>query len=516
MIEPVDPAAAKAQPRLKCAVPHGIVVRRFGEQQAPNRSEVTGLGARGRGARGMPPRDGNAGARDAASILSLATAAAHAAKAARRIDGATQDAGATATQDAGHNLTTRIVGIATLRSATSTRTSAMNAHFRTRGLRAVNANANPTALLGELKTIFAEFRAKHDRRFEDIARTLDDQAKRIARLTVGGGGGGGGRSTALEPLAHFAMTGEIHASMSVGSGPDGGFMTTPEMDSEIGRHAENMSPMRRLARVRQTRAGELKLTFATGQAASGWVGEKESRPETTSPKLSLITIPAQELYAMPAATQNLLADIVQAEMFIVDEIANEFTRQENTAFVSGDGVMKPRGFLEYSLVSTADASRAFGDLQYVATGASAGFPDASGIAGAKDADSLATLVYALHANYRANGRWQMNSATAGVVRKLKDGDGRWLWSDALAEGQAPLLLGYPVEANEDMPDIGADSYSIAFGDWAKFYTIVDRIGMSLLRDPYTNKPLVNFYSTKRVGGGVVDSRAVKFLKFSAS
>jgi HK97 family phage major capsid protein len=178
--------------------------------------------------------------------------------------------------------------------------------------------------------------------------------------------------------------------------------------------------------------------------------------------------------------------------------------------------MKPKGFLSYDKSTEADEARAFGTIQYFESGSASGFPALSGVPGAANADALFDVVYGLRSGYRSNAAWMMNSATAGYLRKLKDGDGRPLWSESLIQGQPPTLIGYPVEMNEDMPDIGSDDFPIAFADWEAAYTIVDRRGVRVIRDDVTNKPYVGFYTTKRVGGGLIDSRAIKLLKTAAS
>jgi HK97 family phage major capsid protein len=206
------------------------------------------------------------------------------------------------------------------------------------------------------------------------------------------------------------------------------------------------------------------------------------------------------------------------ETWLTNKIAGKIGRTENTSFVSGAGVSQPRGFLDYRLtaVTTGDASRAWGVLQYLPTGASAGFPDASGIVGASDPDALIDVQHALKSEYRANATWVMNRATMATVRKLKDADGRYIWADSLMAGQPDRLLGSPVVAFEDMPDVGADSFSIAYGDFRAGYLVVDGPGLRVLRDPFTEKGWVKFYSTKWTGGDVTDFDAIKLLKFGTS
>ncbi len=200
-----------------------------------------------------------------------------------------------------------------------------------------------------------------------------------------------------------------------------------------------------------------------------------------------------------------------------EDVASAIFKLEGDAFINGQGGNAPRGLVTYDTSSELDDTvRPFGTIAYVATGASGAFAGSSASPAGSPADTLIDLTLALDASYRANGTWVMSSGTAGVARKWKDADGRYIWTDSLQQGQPPLLLGYPVEIDESMPAINADSLSIAFGDFRRAYAIVDRPGIRLVRDPYTTPGTVKSYWFKRVGGGLADSRAVKFLKFSAS
>jgi HK97 family phage major capsid protein len=249
-----------------------------------------------------------------------------------------------------------------------------------------------------------------------------------------------------------------------------------------------------------------KKPFATSGFATGWVGETEARPETATPTLAELEYPVMEIYAMPAATQTLLDDAaVDIDKWIAGEVEMAFAEQETAAFVKGDGVKKPRGFLDYPAV--AESAWAWGSLGYVATGVSGDF------AAANKSDVLVDLVYALKAGYRQNAHFVMNRKTQAAIRKLKDADGHYLWAPpATADGRASIM-NFPVVEVEDMPDIGANTRAIAFGDFSRGYLIVDRVGVRVLRDPYSHKPYVLFYTTKRVGGGVQDFDAIKLVKF---
>ena len=297
-------------------------------------------------------------------------------------------------------------------------------------------------------------------------------------------------------------------SMSAGSDPDGGYLVPDEIETEIGRLLKDSSPIRSIAGIRQVSASVYKKPFATTGAEAGWVGETASRSETDSPTLAELQFPAMELYAQPAATQALLDDAaVDLDKWIAEEVEFAFAEQETQAFISGNGTNKPRGFLDYTKV--ADGSWSWGNIGYLLTGVSAGF------AASDPGDHLIDLVYALKAGYRQNASWVMNRRTQGAVRKLKDGEGNYLWQPAVTGGRASLL-GYDIVEAEDMPDIAANSYAIAFGDFRRGYLIVDRLGVRVLRDPYSAKPYVLFYTTKRVGGGVQNFEAIKLLKFGTA
>ncbi|HVV65992.1 MAG TPA: phage major capsid protein [Rhizomicrobium sp.] len=298
-------------------------------------------------------------------------------------------------------------------------------------------------------------------------------------------------------------------ALSAGSNPDGGYTVPLEIESTIDRVLAKASPVRAIATVRQIGANVYRKPFTTSGAASGWTGETDSVSQTNTPTLAALDFPAMELYAMPAATQTLLDDSqVDIEQWLADEVQIVFAEQEGAAFVNGDGSNKPTGFLQYTTV--ADASWIWGKLGYIASGADGAF------AASNPADALLDLAYAPKQGYRANGRWVMNRKTESAVRKFKDSTGNYVWQPGAAAGQPATLFGYPVTEVEDMPDIASNSFSIAFGDFARGYLVVDRIGVRVLRDPYSAKPYVLFYTTKRVGGGVQNFEAIKLMKFAAS
>ena len=295
-------------------------------------------------------------------------------------------------------------------------------------------------------------------------------------------------------------------ALNTGADDDGGYAVPEELDSSILELERNVSPLRQLCNQITVSTSDYKKLVNLGGAGSGWVGETAARPETNSPKLAQIVAHMGEIYANPMATQTSLDDIFfNAEAWLTGEVATEFAEKEGAAFLSGDGTNKPKGILAYTMTTEADAVRAFGSLQVVESGA----------AGVFTGDNLTDLVYALKAGYRANARFMMSQLTVAQARKLKDSEGNYLWAPGLQIGQPSTLMGYGIAENEDMPGAAADANAILFGDFNRGYTIVDRIGTRILRDPYTNKPYVGFYTTKRVGGMLTDSNAVKVLKLSA-
>jgi HK97 family phage major capsid protein len=314
--------------------------------------------------------------------------------------------------------------------------------------------------------------------------------------------------------SRYMRTGDVTAlsegkSLSASTNADGGYVVPEQTEAHIDRLLTQASPIRAIAGVRQTSAAVFRKPVSRGGAASGWVTETAARPETTAPSLDLIDFPTAELYAMPAATSQLLDDaMVDIDQWLAEEVRDVFAAQESTAFVSGDGINKPTGILNYT--KAVEGTQGWGELGYVATGTSGGF-DAT-----DPGDALIDLIYAPKTGYRARGRFVMNRSTVSAVRRFKDGDGNYLWQPSLSDAGASTLLGYPVTEAEDMPDIGADSFSLAFGDFQKGYLILDRQGVQVLRDPYSAKPYVLFYTTKRVGGGVQNFDAIKLLKFGVS
>jgi HK97 family phage major capsid protein len=390
---------------------------------------------------------------------------------------------------------------------------------------------------------FESFRETNDRRLDEIERrmtadvltdeklaridrALDDAKGRLDRLSIRA------RRPALdEPAAPeragqdrehkaafdaYVRSGEAgglrrieEKALSAGSGPDGGYLVPVPAERELGRRLALISPIRALATVRQIAGASLRKAFSTTGPAAGWVTETAARPVTNSQVLADLTFPAMECYAMPSATQTFLDDAaIDAEQWIQEEVETVFAEQESQAFVNGDGINKPRGFLQYTKV--AQASWSWDKTGYIATGVAGALPASN------PSDVLFDLVYALKGPYRQNARFMMNRPTQAAIRKLKDSTGNYLWLPPASAGANARLLNFDVVESEDMPGIATDAFPIAFGDFRKGYVVVDRAGIRVLRDPYTAKPYVLFYTTKRVGGGIQDFDAIKLLKFGVS
>lgn len=329
----------------------------------------------------------------------------------------------------------------------------------------------------------AEVEAPHQKAFNAYLRSGDDD---------------GLRGLTLEGKA-----------MSSAVAADGGYLVDPQTADRIQSMLLATSSLRSVANVVQVEATSFDVIVDRSEVGSGWATEAASTTETATPVIERISIKLHELAAMPKASQRLLDDSAfDVEGWLAEKIATRFTRAEAAAFINGDGVDKPKGILLPTKV--ADATWTWGNLGYVASGAAADF------ATSNPADCIINLVYALGADYRANGTFVMNSKTVGAVRKMKDADGRFLWSDGLAAGEPSRLMGYPVLVCEDMPDIAANAYAIAFGDFRAAYTVAERPDLRILRDPFSAKPNVLFYANKRVGGDITDYAAIKLLKIAVS
>lgn len=289
-------------------------------------------------------------------------------------------------------------------------------------------------------------------------------------------------------------------ALSVGTDPNGGYLVPGVMSSRIITKVFESSPIRQLSTVETIGSDALELPIDDDEASAGWVGETEDRSETATPQLGVARIPVHEIYAKPKATQKMLEDAsVNIEAWLAGKIADKFSRMEATAFVTGNGVKKPRGILTYP------AGTGRGKILQVT----------SGHATQITADKVIGITYELKEPYLANAGWLMKRTTVGAVAILKDLQGQYLWRPGLEAGRPSQLIGYPVRQADDMPTVAASSLSIAFGDLRAGYTVVDRLGITVLRDPFSAKPFVEFYSRKRVGGDVVNFEAFALMVTSA-
>ena len=374
-------------------------------------------------------------------------------------------------------------------------------------------------ILNQLAESWEEFRARELPRIAELERDV----KHALIESQGGFNRSAGRDEAgpaRKAFADFVRTGNREAlaafeskAISEGSATDGGAAVPLQIDSDVARVLHGLSPMRRLCNVVQVSTQTYRKLVTQKNTASSWVGETDARPATTSPSIQKVDPPIGELYANVVVSQWALDDLAfDVAGMVTEEVAQTFADAETAAFVSGDGTNKPKGFAAHTTATTGDSSRTFGQIQYFATGVSGALPGTS----QATYDHLCDLLYGLRAPYRQNSTWVMNSAVASALMKLKDSQNQPLWIPSMAAGQPPQLLGRPVEIVEAMPALSASSLSIAIADWRRAYTIVDRIGIRTLRDPFTNKPNVNLYCTKRVGGDLIDDQAIKVSKAAVS
>lgn len=289
-------------------------------------------------------------------------------------------------------------------------------------------------------------------------------------------------------------------ALSVGSDADGGYLVTPQVSEEMTRKIFESSPMRQLASVTTISSDSLEIIEDNDEAGAAWsASESAAASDSTTPQIGKITIDAYELVAQPKATQKLIDDSsVDIEAWLTQKLVEVFSRKENTAFISGTGTGQPKGILSYT------AGTGAGQIEQVNSGTSA----------TVTADGLIKLYYALKDEYARNATFIMNRASAQSVRLLKDTTNQYIWNPGLAAGTPDTLMGVPVMLASDMPVPAAASLSVAVGDFKRAYQIVDRTGVRILRDPYTEKPFVKFYSTKRTGGQVINFEALKLLKLS--
>lgn len=418
---------------------------------------------------------------------------------------------------------------------------------RARGLIGVGVRADgndPAAILNELKRTFEAFKEANNKELTDLKKglgdvvqtekvdrinaeitklqtALDETNSMLAALRVGGAGGDASPEAKEHQKAfnQFFRKGaeaglhdlEVKAGLRTSSDPDGGYLVPEQEATTIDELARTASIMRQLATVMSISTGTYKKLVNLGGAGYGWVGETQARPETSTPTLAELAFNVMEIYANPAATQTMLDDArVDIAQWLGNEVAQTFADQEGAAFIAGDGILKPRGILDYTTV--ANASYTWGKLGYVPSGVAAAISDATH----NGADALIDLYYSLKSTYRNGAAWLMSDAVMGSFRKLKDGDDNYLWAPPTDSAEMATILGKPVYNDDNMQAVGANAYPVAFGNFKRGYLIVDRFGIRVLRDPYTNKPWVHFYTTKRVGGGVQNFEAIKLLKVATS
>lgn len=381
----------------------------------------------------------------------------------------------------------------------------------------------------EIKGIKAKFddvvqKEKVDRINADITKlqaSIDEVNKALAAARLGAGGReiDPNKAEHAKAFDRFFRKGvdaglrdiEVKAAMSTDSDPDGGYVVPEQMEQAVDRVLGTVSAIRSIATVMNISAPTYKKLVGQGGATGGWVGEREARTSTTTPTLTELVFQAMELYANPAATQTLLDDArVDLAAWLANEVSITFSEMEGVAFYSGNGVNKPRGIASYTMI--ADTSYAWGKVGFKTSGVAAALNDATH----SGHDALTDLVYALKQGYRQNARFLMNRKTQAAVRKFTTlGDEKLpLWQPSLQLGQPATLLGYPITDDDNVEDIGSNAFPVWFGDFKRGYLIVDRLGIRVLRDPYTNKPYVHFYTTKRVGGGIQNFEAIKALKCS--
>lgn len=380
----------------------------------------------------------------------------------------------------------------------------------------VGEDMSPTArvsaamagLIGDFKAMQADLNAKLTKQEERLTM-LDHKTARAARPALSAAAEAAAphqkafdaylRSGDDDALRGLTLEGK---AMSTAVNSDGGYLVDPQTAETIKSVLENTASIRAIASVVNVEASSFDVLIDRADTGAGWANETAASTETGTPTIERISIPLYELNALPKVSQRLLDDSAfDVEGWLAGRVADKFARAEADAFVNGDGVDKPTGFLTHPVV--ANSGWSWGNIGYVATGVADGIGDG---------DTLIALVYALGAQYRAGGTFVMNSKTAGALRKLKDADGRHLWSDGFAAAEPARLLGYPVLIAEDMPDIAANATPIAFGDFGAGYTIAERPDLRILRDPFSAKPHVLFYATKRVGGDVSDFAAIKLLR----
>lgn len=410
-----------------------------------------------------------------------------------------------------------------------------------RGVTSIRADgADPNTILAKLQAAFEAFKVERTKELDavrkDVVQTehvdrinaevgklsaeLDAINAQLAGLKVGAGGvqsADPARVAHRSAFAGFFRKGidaglsdlEVKAQLTSQSDPDGGYLVPVEMETAIGRVLGTVSTFRSVAQVMPIGTSTYTKLVSMGGAGAGWVGEEDARPETSTPTLRGLEFPVAEIYAEPYATQTVLDDSrLDIEAWLASEVSTTFAEMEGAAFIAGNGVKKPRGILAYDTV--ANASYAWGKIGFTVTGGAGGF------AASAPADAFIDLYHSLKQGYRGNARFLMSDVTLAAARKLKDGQGNYLWAPPTVAEAPSTILGKPVLTDDNMPSMSAGTFPVAFGDFARAYLILDRVGIRVLRNPYKVNGKVAFYTTKRVGGGVQNFEAIKLLKVAAS
>ena len=401
----------------------------------------------------------------------------------------------------------------------------------TRGIVSVRADLDVKAAVDALNNAFATFKTEHTKQLDDIKKgqadsfqalkvdqinsniadlqaAVDAANTKMAAVEMGGASGRPVKDKEYNAAFQAHMQrGDVQASLNKGVATEGGYLAPVEWDRTITDRLVKVSPMRSIATVQSISGAGFSKLFNNRGATSGWVGETAARPQTNTPTFSPLTFTTGEIYANPAATQGMLDDAeVNLEAWLAGEVETEFAYQEGLAFLTGNGTDKPRGILTYVAGGTSAAVHPWGAIATVNSGAAGGIT----------ADSVLDLIFELPNEYTGEAKFMMNRNTQKAYRKLKDGQGNYLWQPSFQAGQPATLADYPIIDMPGMPDVAANSTPVLFGDFKRGYLIIDRTGVRVLRDPFTNKPFVQFYTTKRVGGGVQNPDVLKALKIAAA
>jgi HK97 family phage major capsid protein len=383
-------------------------------------------------------------------------------------------------------------------------------------------------MIAALQTAFEEFKAAHDEKLKGKAdvvldekvtkidaavgnfqTAIDDLNAKIAAAGLGAGviGDLPGDPEYIKAFKAHMRKGEIQAAMSKGTDADGGYLAPVEWDRTITNKLKQISPIRANARVIAITSAGFKKLFNDRAIGSGWVGETAARPATSTPQIGTLDFVPGEIYANPAISQQLLDDAaIDLEQWLANEVETEFARQEGIAFVSGNGTNKPYGILTYVTGAANAARHPWGAIPVVKSGHATLFTS----------DGFIDLFYSLPSEFRSNAKLYTNRLSQSSMRKLKDGQNNYLWQPSFAAGQPATLAGEVIVEVPDMPGVAADAIAALYGDMDATYLVVDRVGIRVLRDPYTNKPFVHFYTTKRVGGGVYNPEPMRALQIGVA